>query len=203
MLLLQQFLWKPFVVQHWKHCFSRRKPEKLENILNLIAALLTMLKMIWIIWQHFKQYCGSVALHRNIWICTYVIFSLRDQWVIERLSKAMGAAFVCNSFSPIPSETSFLILKKHRLVATWNLQSMKAFWLSNLELSQYCKSGTTFSSSKQAAASSDCLQLGNTLCLCLPVWPAQEVLERCPKSSAIDFAVKTFDFLLQEWLPDG
>ena len=46
------------------------------------------------------------------------------------------------------------------------------------------------------AASRDCCQLGNALCLCLPVRPAQAVperRERGPKSLAIDIAVKTFD----------
>ena len=38
--------------------------------------------------------------------------------------------------------------------------------------------------------------------LCLSVWPAQAVQEHCPRQrSAIDFAVKTFDCLLLEWLP--
>ena len=55
-----------------------------------------------------------------------------------------------------------------------------------------------FSSSQPVAASSDCSQLGNTLCLCLPVRPAQALQERCPKSWAIDFAVKTFDCLLKQ-----
>ena len=64
-----------------------------------------------------------------------------------------------------------------------------------LELSQYCKSGSTYSSSEPVAASSDCPGRGVALCLCLPVQPA--VPERCPKSSAIDFAVKTSDFLLE------
>ena len=33
--------------------------------------------------------------------CSYVIFLLLDQWVIERLSEAMGAALVGNNFSPL------------------------------------------------------------------------------------------------------
>ena len=49
----------------------------------------------------------------------------------------------------------------------------------------------------------DCSRLGNTLCLCSPVQPAQVVPERYPKSSAIDFAVKAamvFWNSLWEWL---
>ena len=45
-----------------------------------------------------------------------------------------------------------------------NLQIIKTFL--TLELSQ---SGSTFSSSEQVAAHSVCSQLGNTLCLCLPI----------------------------------
>ena len=74
-----------------------------------------------------------------------------------------------------------------------------------LELSQYCKSGSMSSSSEPVAACSYCCWLGNTLCLCLPVQPAQAVPERGPKSSAIDLAVKSsivFWNSLLEWLPD-
>ena len=62
-------------------------------------------------------------------------------------------------------------------------------------------SGSMFSSSEQVAACSDCSRLGNALCLLSPVQSAQAVLERGHKSSAIDFAVKTFDCLLEQ--PSG
>ena len=51
------------------------------------------------------------------------------------------------------------------------LQSIKT--LLTLELSQYRKSGSTFSSSEPVAARSDCRRLGNALCLCSLVRPAQ------------------------------
>ena len=35
-------------------------------------------------------------------ICSYAFFVLRDQWMIERLSKAMSSALVCNKFSRTP-----------------------------------------------------------------------------------------------------
>ena len=54
-----------------------------------------------------------------------------------------------------------------------------------------------FSSSEQVAARSYCSWLGNTLCSCSPVLPAQAVPESGPKSLAIDFAAKTFDYLLE------
>ena len=69
--------------------------------------------------------------------------------------------------------------------------------LLTVELCQYCKSGSTFSSSEPVAASSDCCRLGNTLCLCSPVQPAQAMPERGPKSLAIDFAANTFNCLLE------
>ena len=127
--------------------------------------------------------------------CSYVIFLLRDQWLIERLSEAMGAALVGNNFSPIPSKFHFT-WKKKWLVAARNLQSIKT--LLTLELSQYRKSGSMFSSSEPVAASSDSSRLGNTLCLCLPVQPAQAELERDPKSLAVDFALWTFDYILEQ-----
>ena len=42
---------------------------------------------------------------------------LRDQWLIERLSKAMGAALFGNKISPIPSKISFHMKKKWLLAA--------------------------------------------------------------------------------------
>jgi len=33
-------------------------------------------------------------------LCSYIIFLLRDQWLIERLSEAMGAALFGISFHP-------------------------------------------------------------------------------------------------------
>ena len=77
-----------------------------------------------------------------------------------------------------------------------NLQSINTFL--TLELHQYHKSGSMISSSEPVAALSECCLLGSTLCLCLPVQPAQTVLERCPTSWAIDFAIKTFNFLLKQ-----
>ena len=85
--------------------------------------------------------------------------------------------------------------KRKSLVAASYLQSIKT--LLTVELSQYHKSGSVFSSSEQVAARSDCPRLGNALCLILPVLPAQAVPEHVPKSLAIDFAVKTFYYLLE------
>ena len=98
-------------------------------------------------------------------------------------------------------------MKKKWLVAARNLQIIKT--LLTLELSQYRESGSTFSSSEPVAARSDCHRLGNALCLCLPVCPAQAVPERDPKSSAFDLQSKTsivfwnHSLSLLEWLPNG
>ena len=62
-----------------------------------------------------------------------------------------------------------------------------------LKLSQYSKSGSTLS--KLVEAHIDSSLQGSSLRWCLPVKPAQDVSERCPKSSVIDFAVNTFDCL--------
>ena len=57
-------------------------------------------------------------------------------------------------------------------------------------MSQHRKSGSMFSSSEPVVARSDCSQLGNALCLCSPVRPAQAVPESGPKSLAVDLPSK-------------
>ena len=68
------------------------------------------------------------------------------------------------------------------------------------ELSQYCKCGNTSLHSEQIAARSECHRFGNTVCLCLPIWPAKAVAERGPKRQAKvlanDFAVNAFHCFL-------
>ena len=108
--------------------------------------------------------------------------------MIERFSEAMGVALVGNNFSPILWKFHFT-WKKKWLVTARNLQSIKT--LLALELSQYRKSGSMFSSSEPVAARSDCRRLGNALCLCSPVRPAQAEPESGPKSLDVDF----FNFL--------
>ena len=122
---------------------------------------------------------------------------MNDCKIEQSDGRCLGWQHCLNNFSPIPMEIPF---------PTWTifvtaryLQSIKTFL--TVELSQYSKSGSTFSSSEPVVASRDCSRLGYSLCLCLPVRPAQTVLEHCPKSLAIDFAVKTFDCLLEQ--PSG
>ena len=124
-----------------------------------------------------------------MWFCSYVIFLLRDEWMIERFSEAMGEALISNNFSQILWKFHFT-WKKKWLVAAQNLQSIKT--LLALEVSQYRKSGSImmFSLSKPVAARSDCRLLENALCLCLPVRPAQAEPESGPKSLAVDLPSK-------------
>ena len=103
----------------------------------------------------------------------------------------MGMALVGNNFSPNPSSKNFILHGKKKVC-----HGPKFTAFLTLELSQYRKSDSTFSSSKPVSVRSDCRRLGNTLCLCSPVLPTQAVQESGPESSAIDFAVETFDCLL-------
>ena len=106
--------------------------------------------------------------------------------MIERFSEAMGAALVGNNFSQILWKFHFTWKKK---VTRRGPKFTKYKTLFSLELSQYRKSGSMFSSSEPFAARSDCSRLGNALCLCSPVRPAQAEPESSPKSLAVDFAL--------------
>ena len=47
---------------------------------------------------------------------------------------------------------------------------------------------------------SNCCRIGNALCLCLPIRPAKAVPEHGTRSTAIEFAVKTFNSHLEyDW----
>ena len=117
--------------------------------------------------------------------------------MIQRLSKAMSAALVGYNLSKNPSKFHFTSKQVScygpKFTKHQNLFDTRT---DRVELSQYGKSDSTLSSSEPVAASSDCSRLGYAMCLCSHVPPAQAVLEHGSKSSAIDFAVKPFDFLL-------
>ena len=81
----------------------------------------------------------------------------------------------------------FTSKKKRRLVTARKLLSMKT--LLTLDLSQHHKSGSMFFSREPVDASSNCSRLGNALCLCSPVQPAQAEQESCPKSLEVGFAL--------------
>ena len=197
------------IQNHTRHCFQ--------------AFALLLLKLLWSVCcsilsleaeqTPFSQtgcWFKSADLHRILFrACGFVpvIFLLRDQWMIERLSEALGAAlqqFLANSIKMFIS---------HEKKSDLSLPYIKLSYFLTQELCQYSKSGGMFSSSKPVMASShcsllgmasrDCSLLGNwsqkhSLFLCLPVQPSQAVPEHCLKSLALDFAVKTFDFLLEK-----
>ena len=75
--------------------------------------------------------CFAQDSIRNMLFCSYVIFLLRDQWMIARLSEAMGAALVGNNFSPIPSKFSFHMKKKSDSSRPEIYKALKPYWLLN------------------------------------------------------------------------
>ena len=95
--------------------------------------------------RHFQQTWKEFNFHTDYSVVSEQIkplhlflchFSLRDQWqwMIERLSKATGAALVGRNFLPIPLKISFH-MKKKWLIAAQYLQSIKTFFA--LELTQW------------------------------------------------------------------
>ena len=63
--------------------------------------------------------------------CSYVIFLLRDQWLIERLSEAMGAALVSINFLLILSKFHFTWEKKSDSSLPKIYKALKPCWLLN------------------------------------------------------------------------
>ena len=102
----------------------------------------------------------------------------------RKIEQIHGRGFGRQQLLAHSMEISFPMKKKSVVTARY-LQRFKPFLI--VELSQFRRRGSTFSSSEPVAARSDCRRLRNTLCLCSPVQPAQAVPDRGPKSSAIDF----------------
>ena len=118
-----------------------------------------------------------------------------NDWKIESMVQLW---FVITSRS-IENFLVHFAWKRSVLSLPESYNAQKPFWLSNwVRISSVV---ARFSSSKPVSAQSDCSWLRNAMCLCFPIWPAQDVQEGCPKSLAIDFAVKIFDCIL-EW-PSG
>ena len=138
--------------------------------------------------------------------CFYVIFLLRDQWIIARLSAAMGTDLVGNNFWPIPWElhgqfhgNSFPNEKNICRHGRY-LQSIKTFLI--VELSQYRKSGSTFSSSEPVAASGDCSRPENALFLCSPPKLCRSAAPRAWPLMLQSNPSIVFSNSLREWLPN-
>ena len=62
-------------------------------------------------------------------VCSYVIFLLTDQWLIERLRAAMIAALVCTDFSPIQLNISFHMKNESDWLQPKIYKPSKPFWL--------------------------------------------------------------------------
>ena len=113
------------------------------------------------------------------WIC---YFAQNSIWNMLYSSYVI---LVGNNFSPIPSTMACSHENKSELSMPYIYKALKLFWLSNwVSIARVVACFPQVGWSLPAA------------CLCSPVWPAQAVLECCPKSLAIDFAVKTFNCLL-------
>ena len=87
----------------------------------------------------------------------------------------------------IPQEKKKVTCRGTRAVSRPEIyKALKPCWLLNWVSIVRC---SMFSSSEPVAVSSYCCRLGNALCLCSPVRPAQAEPESGPKSLAIDFAL--------------
>ena len=122
--------------------------------------------------------------HAVLFLCH--IFTQRPM-TDRKIERSYGRCFGQHQLLADSIKISFHMRKKKWFVAAQNLQSIKT--LLTLELTQYRKCGSMFSSSEQVAARSDCCRFGNALCLCSPVLRAQAEQESCPKSLAVDFAL--------------
>ena len=101
--------------------------------------------------------------------CTYVIFLLRDEWMIERFSEAMGAALVGNNFSPILWSFHFIWKKKSDSTRPEIYKALNLICSWTESVSQ---NGSMFSSSEPVAVRSKL----ETPCVCeLP-----EIVLACP-----------------------
>ena len=129
------------------------------------------------------QGINSKLLHTAIWSCYAVwleseqrpfSFWTRSQFLCPNFTQRLmidRTALVSNKFQQNLSKFHFT-WEKNQLSQPKNLQSI--YTILTLELSQYYKSGSTFSS---IADSCNCYLFANTLCFCFSVWPAEAVQE--------------------------
>ena len=131
------------------------------------------------------------ALHRiQFRTCCFVpmsyLYSETNEWLQDW---AKQWALCGNNFLPILRKFHFQCHDEKEICPHCPISTKHQSFLI-VELIQYRKSGSTFSSSEPVAARSQ------TSPSCAPR-PAQAVQKRCPKSLAIYFAVKSFDCLLE------
>ena len=90
-------------------------------------------------------------------ICSYASLLLRDQLMIERWSQATKASTTTTTTTTTTATSTTM----STTTTTTTTTTVKTKTLMTLELSQYSKSWSTFSSSVQVAASCYCSLLGN------------------------------------------
>ena len=182
-------LWLQSIQNYAWHCFqafARRHLKSLRCSIWIWADALSSDR------SSIQTCCFAQDSIRNISFCSYVInfCSETNEWLKDW---AKQWALPWQATTSRKFHWIFISPEKRKwLVAARNLQSIET--LLTLELSQYRKSGSMFSSSEPVAASSDCHWLGNALCLCSPVLPWQAEPEGCPKSLAVDFALNSITF---------
>ena len=121
-----------------------------------------------------------------------VLFSY--QWMIKRMikrwSEVIGAALICNRFSPIPLKFK-ITMKTKSMFSDLSLSKIyKSLNPSNSWTKSVSLEWQHFSLKLAYCCQQSLPQTRKHLCLCLRVWPAQAGLECRSKGSATNFAVK-------------
>ena len=151
----------------------------------------------------------SFCAHLDLVLCSgfdleHAVLFLRHistQKPAKRWARLWSATTSCQ----LHRKNHFAWRKKRWLVVARNLQSIKSFL--TLELSQYRKSGSTFSSSELVAARSDCLRLGNALpCVCArPSDPPKLCWSAPPRAQPLNLqsnpSIVSWNSF-REWMPD-
>ena len=168
--LLQPIWLQTLVAIHSDLCLTSfpsfcAPPSEVTALFNLN---LSRLPFLWQVLDTDLLLCTVFDLEHAVKLfCSYVIYLLRDEWMIERSCLAKQWVWPWLATTSRWIYGIFISHEKKWLVAALNLQRIKSNKdLLALELSRYCKSGSMFPSSEQVAASSDCHRLGNARCLC-------------------------------------
>ena len=136
--------------------------------------------------QHYISFATVLAANFGCnWfrIMPEMVFKLSSLWAVIWSVESVPFSRTGKTF-PIKSFEIPLHMKKKSVVSfdsvtftSQNSQNIKT--ILTLNLSQYQKSGSNFSSREHVAACRDCQWIGNALCLCLPVRPAQAFGSDC------------------------
>ena len=122
----------------------------------------------------------------------YIFFSLREQWIMDRLSKAMSAALVCNAaFQRKRVSASFREIHWNS-ISKWTIKSLsrptiyKSLKTNDPQTKSVRTNGSTSFKSEPVAARRDCSRLRKAL---LSI--QSKLCQALHKSLAVDFAIKT------------